>query len=373
MEMDISHDKYFTSYEDLEIHKLMLEDDPRTDAYRKAILENKSYFKNKVIMDVGCGTGILSIFCAQAGARKVYAVEASNMANLAKEIVKENNFEEIIEVLHGKVEDIVLPDDIKVDAIVSEWMGFYLLHEGMLDSVLAARDKFLKPDGEMFPESAIIYVAPSSVPDLYNKWKNFHGVSLSTFSKHLRSSKSDKPEIMQIKKDDLLGTEVAIAWINLREDTPKDLDSYSIQHVVGASKSGQYQGICVWFECNFPELSNNSRIILKTGPDSPMTHWKQTVILLPEEQNVEEQEPISFQLDMKRDQFNPRRYNLQLTLLDPEEVEHPVPCTCHMTKCILMKAVMLQHAEHAMSQKENTNSSILEDDNIDDDDDCSDK
>lgn len=77
----------------------MLEDDPRTATYRKAILNNKAYFKNKVVMDVGCGTGILSIFCAQAGAKTVYAVEASNLANLAKEIVKENNFENIIEVI----------------------------------------------------------------------------------------------------------------------------------------------------------------------------------------------------------------------------------------------------------------------------------
>lgn len=76
----------------------MLEDYPRTESYRRAILENASYFKDKIIMDVGCGTGILSIFCAQAGAKKVYAVEASNLAFLAKEIIKENNFEEVIEV-----------------------------------------------------------------------------------------------------------------------------------------------------------------------------------------------------------------------------------------------------------------------------------
>lgn len=76
----------------------MLEDEPRTDAYRRAILNNKTYFKDKVVMDVGCGTGILSIFCAQAGAKKVYAVDASNLAQLAKEIVKENGFENVIEV-----------------------------------------------------------------------------------------------------------------------------------------------------------------------------------------------------------------------------------------------------------------------------------
>ncbi|CAH2089459.1 unnamed protein product [Euphydryas editha] len=155
---------------------------------------------------------------------------------------------------------------------------------------------------------------------------------------------------MQIQKEDLLGPEVAMAWINLREDTIQDLDSYTIKHVVGASRKGEYHGVCVWFECNFPKLNSNNRVILKTGPESPATHWKQTIILLPEEQLVDEQEPIAFQLDMNRDQVYPRRYNWQLLLLDPEQVEHPVPCTCHMTNCILFETVMLQHREHAISQ-----------------------
>lgn len=76
----------------------MLEDEPRTLAYKNAILNNQSYFKDKIVMDVGSGTGILSIFCAQAGAKKVYAVEASNLASLSKEIIRENNLENIIEV-----------------------------------------------------------------------------------------------------------------------------------------------------------------------------------------------------------------------------------------------------------------------------------
>lgn len=64
------------------------------------------------------------------------------------------------QVIHSKVEDLVLPNYTKVDVLVSEWMGFYLLHEGMLDSVLFARDRFLKYGGEMFPETAAIYIAP---------------------------------------------------------------------------------------------------------------------------------------------------------------------------------------------------------------------
>ena len=58
----------------------MLMDEVRTSHYRNAILNNKHDFEGKIVMDVGAGSGILSLFAAQAGARKVYAVEASNMA-----------------------------------------------------------------------------------------------------------------------------------------------------------------------------------------------------------------------------------------------------------------------------------------------------
>ncbi|VEN43267.1 unnamed protein product [Callosobruchus maculatus] len=151
-------DEYYKSYEDLGVHKLMLQDMPRNKAYRESINDNKEIFKDKVVLDVGAGTGFLSVLCAQAGARTVYAVEASNMYTVAEELAKENKFSAVIKVLNGRVEDIALPE--KVDIIVSEWMGFYLLHEAMLNSVIEARNRFLKPDGLLFPESATLYSAP---------------------------------------------------------------------------------------------------------------------------------------------------------------------------------------------------------------------
>ena len=74
----------------------MLQDTVRTELYRNAILNNPSNFAGKVIMDVGCGSGILSLFAAQAGAKKVYAVEASSMADHARKLVKANGFEATI-------------------------------------------------------------------------------------------------------------------------------------------------------------------------------------------------------------------------------------------------------------------------------------
>lgn len=74
----------------------MLKDSVRTDSYRDFIYENKRLFKDKVVLDVGCGTGILSMFCAKAGAKQVIAVDNSNIIDRAKEIIWENGFGDVI-------------------------------------------------------------------------------------------------------------------------------------------------------------------------------------------------------------------------------------------------------------------------------------
>ena len=47
----------------------------------------------------------------------------------------------------------------KVDIIISEWMGYFLLYESMLDTVLYARDKWLKENGALFPDKATLYIS----------------------------------------------------------------------------------------------------------------------------------------------------------------------------------------------------------------------
>jgi protein arginine N-methyltransferase 6 len=108
---------YFDAYEDLGVHRLMLNDQPRTLAYKQAIA---NAVRGKTVLDVGCGTGILSLFCAQSGARKVYAVEASKMALFARDIMANNEFASVVTVIHQRMEDVVLPE--QVDVIVSEWV-----------------------------------------------------------------------------------------------------------------------------------------------------------------------------------------------------------------------------------------------------------
>lgn len=122
----------------------MLKDTIRTLTYQRAIEGNPEDFKDKVVLDIGCGTGILSIFAARAGAKHVYAVDAAEVALFAKEIVKQNGFEDKITVIKGKMEEIEFPfGEGEIDIIISEWMGYFMLYESMLDCVLDARDKYL--------------------------------------------------------------------------------------------------------------------------------------------------------------------------------------------------------------------------------------
>ena len=133
-------------------------------------------------MDIGAGTGILSIFAAKAGAKHVYAIEYAEIAIFAKEIIKQNGLEDKITVIKGKMEEIELPVD-KVDIIISEWMGYFLLYESMLDSVLYARDKYLRKGGKMLPDRAELYIAAleDSVYKEQKKsfWNDVYGVNMS--------------------------------------------------------------------------------------------------------------------------------------------------------------------------------------------------
>lgn len=139
---DSSADHYFHYYGQLMFQQNMLSDSVRTKIYRRAVFENTIDFRGKVVVDVGCGSGILSFFAAQAGARKVYAIEASRAAIDAETLIKANGLADVITVVRGKVEEVTLPEDC--DIIISEPMGTLLVNERMIESFVIARDRFMK-------------------------------------------------------------------------------------------------------------------------------------------------------------------------------------------------------------------------------------
>ena len=125
---------YFGSYSHLDIHEVMLKDKHRTNSYAAAIIENTDRIKGKIVLDVGCGSGILSMLAAKAGASLVIGIDVSDILTCTKVIVKRNGYDGVIKLIQGKLEECVheikllLPKDGKVDVIVSEWMVMCDIH-----------------------------------------------------------------------------------------------------------------------------------------------------------------------------------------------------------------------------------------------------
>lgn len=97
-------------------------------------------------------------FAVKAGAKHVIGVDMSTIIGKAKDIIERNGMTAQITLLQGKMEEVSLPYP-KVDIILSEWMGYFLLYESMLDTVLYARDQYLAEGGLIFPDKASIFMA----------------------------------------------------------------------------------------------------------------------------------------------------------------------------------------------------------------------
>ncbi|XP_062235959.1 protein arginine N-methyltransferase 6 [Platichthys flesus] len=275
---------YFNSYTDVTIHEEMIADYQRTNTYRTAILRNTELIRGKVVLDVGAGTGVLSIFCAQAGAKKVYAVEACSIAEQAARIVRQNNLQDRVEVIRGTLETAELPE--QVDVIVSEWMGYALLHESMLNSVLYARDKWLKPGGLILPNRAELFIAPINDPvveDRLNFWytvEEQYGVDMSCMSNFAqRCIMNSEITMNTVSGQDVLSHPARFAELDLHTVTVEELRSVRGPFRCEAFGSASLSAFCVFFTVTFP-CPDNKPLVLSTSPFMPETHWKQAVLYL---------------------------------------------------------------------------------------------
>ncbi|XP_059308893.1 probable protein arginine N-methyltransferase 6 [Lycium ferocissimum] len=337
---------YFHSYAHVGIHEEMIKDRVRTDSYRNAIFQHQNFIAGKVVVDVGCGTGILSIFCAQAGARRVYAVDASDIAVQANEIVKANNLSDKVIVLHGRVEDVEI--DEEVDVIVSEWMGYMLLYESMLGSVITARDRWLKPGGLILPSHATLYMAPVTHPDRYSEsvdfWRNVYGIDMSAIMPLAKQCAFEEPSVETITVENVLTWPQVVKHVDCYTVTSQELESITARFKFESMMRSPFHGFAFWFDVEFTgpavlhlnngmppsfvEPSNsysqegnihrkkrpnpNEALVLSTAPEDPPTHWQQTLVYFYEPLDVEQDQVIEGSLTLSQSKENARFMNIHL-------------------------------------------------------------
>lgn len=309
--------QYFQFYGYLSQQQNMMQDYIRTSTYQSAILQNANEFRGKVVLDVGAGTGILSYFAIQAGARKVYAVEASNMAQFAKELAKSNKSCDSVEIIAGKIEEVSLPEE--VDIIISEPMGYMLFNERMLETYLHAK-KWLKPGGNMYPTKGDLYVAPFTDDALFMEhfgkssfWcqTSFYGVNLTALRQNALQEYFRQP-IVDTFDVRILMAKPCIHTTNFLTTSEEQLQNIHIPLQYTMLMTGTIHGLAFWFDVAF--LGQNNHVYLSTAPQEPLTHWYQVRCLLPNPVFVRAGQKVSGNVTLHANQRQSYDVEIEVTL-----------------------------------------------------------
>uniref|UniRef100_A0A672ZU19 type I protein arginine methyltransferase n=1 Tax=Sphaeramia orbicularis TaxID=375764 RepID=A0A672ZU19_9TELE len=292
-----SRDYYFDSYAHFGIHEEMLKDEVRTLTYRNSMYHNKHVFKDKIVLDVGSGTGILSMFAAKAGAKHVYGVTTEKIIRPLK-VIRNN----VITIFKGKVEEVELPVE-KVDIIISEWMGYCLFYESMLNTVIFARDKWLKPGGLMFPDRASLYVV--AIEDRQYKdfkihwWENVYGFDMTC----IRNVAMKEPLVDVVDSKQVVTNACLIKEVDIYTVKTEDL-SFTSAFCLQIQRNDYIHALVTYFNIEFTKCHKKTGF--STAPDAPYTHWKQTVFYLEDYLTVRRGEEIVGSIAMKPNEKNIR-------------------------------------------------------------------
>jgi len=265
----------------LEVHRGLLQDTIRTNAFREAI--RRYVTRDSVVLDLGTGSGILALFAADAGARRVFAIDATHSADLASFLARHLGFADRIQVFHDHSKSVELPE--LADILVTETLGAFGFDERILSSVIDARARLLKPDAIVIPRRVDLYLVPVDDASIYEQrvtwWKGkpygFDFSPLAVFASNIvfvgsfgDASFLAPPEIVIMS----------------------DLTSVDISGSVHftAARAGMLYGFAGWFRATLAdgiELTN----------EIAGTSWEQAFLPLPSPIAVEAGTPIEVALE----------------------------------------------------------------------------
>jgi len=275
-----SRDYYLDSDAHFSVHEQILRDNIRTNTFKSAINYNKHLFEDKIVLNVGCGTGLMCMLVAQAGAKTVIGIDKSAMADQAREIVKDNKLEDSIIIIRGDVQDVSLPVN-EVDVIIAEWMGYSLYSNSMLESVIFARDKWLTKEGILFPDRGTLYVCAIEdkqfKDERINFWEDVYGFNMTC----LKNISLAEPLIEAVPKSSVVSNSCLLKEIDLYT-VKKDDISFDSPFCLSLKKNEHIHALVTYFEVEFSKC--HKKTLLSTAPNfnNNNTMWKQTTFFLRE-------------------------------------------------------------------------------------------
>lgn len=226
-----------------------------------------------------------------------------------------------ITLIRGKVEDIKLPVE-KVDIIISEWMGYFLLFESMLDTVLYARDKYLVNGGLMLPDRVSLHMAgledSKYMAEKFGFWDDVYGVKMSSLKRVALS----EPLVEKVPKKNIVTSTCTFFDLDLYEAKVEDL-TFAHKYQIRLKTSETVHALACWFDADFTHLMKNQK--LSTSPYKPVTHWRQTIFYLGKPIKAAEGNIISGSIAVKKSEENFRELDIKLSFHyrdDKEDVDY---------------------------------------------------
>jgi len=268
------------------LQESLLLDQARCDAYREAI--HRTVKPGDAVVDLGAGTGLLSFFALQEGARHVYAIEMGDIADAAAELIAANGFTDRITLIRKHSEKVHLPE--KCDALVTETLSTFCFDtESIIEFVADARSRFLKPGARIIPESADTFSMPFS-SDAFGAGRlprRYYGLDFTPFVKRLFDSygivhASGQPFAA-------LSDPSPVYQIDFRKDTANPGKTFAPFRI---NTDGRLDGFLGWFEARLCE-----GVTLSNSPYLPLSHWWQLYLPVFEQPQYRAGQTILLYLD----------------------------------------------------------------------------
>lgn len=292
-------------------HHVMLNDFVRVMAYKDAI---KNHVKGKRVIDLGCGTGILSLFAAKAGASSVVAIEESNIARMAEKMFKANKVDQLITLYNSNSKDVKLTE--KADVLVHEIIGVDPLEENIVFYIEDAKKRLLKSNGILIPGKMDLYCIAyedSHAAQLEAEARAFEDLYGIDFGPYIEEVKRSPAQFGNILNKDqsyferkFISEETLLHSINFNG---KQIAKPNLEKPVNLkiTRDGLLSGVLIYFKA---ELSKE--VILSNSPFSKPTHWGQKSNPFPDAKKVKKNTVVKLRQELK---IVSGKQNIQLSIL----------------------------------------------------------
>jgi Ribosomal protein L11 methyltransferase (PrmA) len=285
------------------IHVAMLNDRARTSGFLSGIEETVS--AGDVVLDIGTGTGVLAMAAARAGAKHVYAIEASSIGESARAVFEVNGLADRITLLQGWSTQLSLPE--RADVLISEMIGNEPLGEHVLEITLEitldARKRLLKSEARLVPSKVCIFGLPVTIPrtelmkrlvtiETLQNWRSWYGMDFEPLAEmHHDMFPEYYTRPQKASRWRTLSEPVMLAEVDLRKVERFLIDNSTI---ITTNISGRLDGLLLYFEL---QLGPNTKLSTHPVQVDRDNHWRSPVWALVDPLSVQagEQLEVTYQ------------------------------------------------------------------------------